>query len=71
MEQMKESLKTARRISVTLDCWSGRNSIDNFMGITVHFLDTATNDRKCFKIGKFCVFENILCNLNVFSLSSV
>ena len=53
VEQMKASLKSARRVSVTTDCWSGRNSIDNFLGITVHYQDTATKERKCFKIGEF------------------
>ena len=32
VDEMKLSLKEARRVSGTMDCWSGKNSVDNYLG---------------------------------------
>ena len=55
VHNMKASLGTARRVSLTTDCWSGKNSVDNFLGVTVSFQEGTTRERKSYNIGKFIV----------------
>ena len=57
VSNMKASLATAHRVSLTTDCWSGKNSVDNFLGVTVSFQEGegTTRERKTYNIGKFIV----------------
>ena len=52
VEQMKTNLKAARRVAITTDCWAGKGSVDNFIGITAHFFDTSSGERKSLRLGK-------------------
>ena len=55
LEQMKQSLRNARRVAVTCDAWSGKNSTNSYLGVTAHFQDSVTKERKSLKIGKYLV----------------
>ena len=52
VETMKTNLKSARRVAITMDCWAGKGSVDNFLGITAHFFDTSSGERKSLRLGK-------------------
>ena len=53
IDQMKTSLKAMRRVSITTDCWSGKGSVDNYLGVVAHEFDTSTGQRKSLKLGKY------------------
>ena len=59
IDKIKDSLSSARRVSITTDCWSGKNSVDNYIGVTTSFFDTRTKEKKCLNIGKFIVVSDI------------
>ena len=50
---MKTDLLSAKRVSATTDAWSGKNSVDNYLGVTVTYFSRKTMERKCLNIGKF------------------
>ena len=62
VEAMKTSLKAARRVALTCDCWAGKNSKDNYFGLTAHFFDTSSGKRKSLKLGKYIssLYANVI-----------
>ena len=54
-DRIKEKLKNARKVTLTTDAWSAKNSRHSQLGATAHYFNQLTRKIECLKIGKFIV----------------
>ena len=53
IDKIKEAMARARKISLTTDGWTGKNSMDSFLGVTAHFYCPVNRRIQSLKIGKY------------------
>ena len=53
VEEMKKTMKDARRVMCTTDIWSNKLGMDSFLGVTAHFICSKDRKRHTFKL---CMF---------------
>ena len=49
-EKIKSSMNRARKISITVDIWSSKNSVNSYFGATAHFYNPVTKKKENYRI---------------------
>ena len=49
-EKIKSSMNRARKISITVDIWLSKNSVNSYFGATAHFYNPVTKKKENYRI---------------------